>query len=78
MTISTITKKILNDGTTLEIVSWISDAVRPGERMYQLNLRDGPGTLSYPTNFEDYTEPQIREMYNSIKSKKDFKIMRGW
>jgi len=62
----------LKDGTVLKLKTWVSDSIRPGKRMYQLALVEGPLTIQFPTNYEDYTEKQVREIYESVKSKADF------
>jgi hypothetical protein len=80
MSIDCIAEKKLKNGTTLRLQTWISDVIRPGKRMYQLALTEGsPGcqlTIQFPTNYEHFTEAQVRGMYKSIKSREDLvKIM---
>ena len=75
-----VAEKQLDDKTTLKVVTWVSDQVRPGQRMYHLELTEAYGyaTTKYPINFEDFSKDEITGMYDSIHSKKDFeKMMRG-
>lgn len=76
MSIEYIAERELDDGTTLKLKTWVSDMIRSGQKMYQLNLVDGCLTTQFPTNYEDYTEAQVRTMYSSIQSRADLrKIM---
>lgn len=58
------------------LYSWISDGVRPGVRMHQLHLMwDGrsEGSLTqFPTDYENYTGAQVRAMYDTIETVRDF------
>jgi hypothetical protein len=67
-----IAEKQLEDGTVLKLKTWVSDSIMPGKRMYQLALVEGPLTIQFPTNYEDYTKKQVRGIYESVKSKADF------
>ena len=75
-----IAEKILEDGSLLKIRMWVSDAVMPGQKMYQLGILSCTDNghrheRNWPVNFEDYTEAQIRDIYNRIESEKQFKEM---
>ncbi|PIU30329.1 hypothetical protein COT07_01305 [Candidatus Woesearchaeota archaeon CG07_land_8_20_14_0_80_44_23] len=70
-----VAEKQLKDGTVLKLKTWVSDSIMPGKRMYQLALVEGPLTMQFPTNYEDYTEKQVREIYESVKSKADFEMV---
>ena len=64
--------KVIGD-SRLELKSWISDSIDPGRRGYQLALVYQNGGFSqYPTDWEDYTEQKIWDMYNSVSSEEDF------
>ena len=75
--ISCIDEKVLCDGCSLQINTWISDVIQPRTRMYQLALVNRGLTIQFPTNYEEFSEKQIREMYGKIRSKKDFDKIRG-
>lgn len=63
---------------TLELKTWISDTIAPRRRVYQLVLVQSNGHLrtQFPTDWERYTESQIREMYGSVNSVEDFDRLR--
>jgi len=68
-----IDAKELRDGEILRIVTWVSDVLRPGHRMYQLELwRDRVRTSRIPARFENFDKQQIRAMYQRINSSADF------
>jgi len=78
-----VAEKQLEDGTVLKLKTWVSycpflrvrNAIRPGKRVYQLALVEGPLTIQFPTNYDDYTEKQVREIYEYVKSKADFEMV---
>ncbi|GEM_PF-6718639 len=74
--IETALEKKLQDGTTLKLVSWVSDFVRPGQTMYQLHLVHGFVISGFPINYEDFSEKQMRGIYDSITSRADFEKVR--
>jgi hypothetical protein len=66
-----LAEKKLDDRTTLKLKTWVSDVVSPGKRMYQLELVKDSMSTQFPTNFEDFTEAQVRRMYYSVRSESD-------
>lgn len=72
-----IAERQLEDGTSLRLTTWVSEVVRPGQRMYQLKLVEGGLTIRFPTAYEKFTEARVREMYASIQSRKELlRIMK--
>ena len=70
-----LARKVLDENCVLVMHSWTSDMVSPGRRMYALKLFDkdaGYFTSGFPSNYEDYTEAKIRDLYDEIKTKADF------
>ncbi len=78
MGIDYIAEKALEYGITLRLKTFISDVIRPGQRMYQLELEERKGGFSFasqfPTKWEKYTEQEIREMYDKITTFKEAKL----
>ncbi|MEW5897414.1 MAG: hypothetical protein AB1668_06995 [Nanoarchaeota archaeon] len=76
MPIDYITERRLEDGTTLKLRTWESDAARPGvcpnQRMYLLELTGSCWTLSFSTASGSLTKLQAGEMYRSITSREGF------
>ena len=64
-------KKIGRQGL-LGLKTWVSDSIRPGQRGYQLLFRNKSLNMQFPTNWENYSEIQVREMYDSVSSIKDW------
>lgn len=60
------------DETTLRLFTWISDSIRPGQRAFQVILDQPYFSKRTPTNWEDYSEKDIREMFMGINSSEDF------
>lgn len=59
---------------TLGLYTWVSDVVRPGQRMYQLHLMDGHGNETrFPTRYEDYTYEDVLSIYNMVNSRGEFR-----
>jgi hypothetical protein len=76
MSEKTILKKKFDNRTTLEMVSFVSDIVSPGRHFYQLSLRDGNITTNFPADWENYSQNEIGEMYDSINSESE--ALRCW
>jgi len=74
--ITTICEKELLGKTKLELRTWVSDVIQPGTRMYQLALNERGLTIQFPTDYENFTKTQIRDMYNWIRCKEDFDYIR--
>ena len=69
--------KKLQDGSELRLLTWVSDFISPGERGYQLTLHRKSGLITQnPTDWENYSEAQVREMYASVESERDFDELR--
>ena len=61
-----IERKRFRDGSELQLKCRTSDFIQPGRIGYQLALasRDGLLTTQHPIDWENYTEQQIRKMYD--------------
>ncbi len=68
----TVKKKTLKDGSVLQLITWISDSIRPGRRMHRLSLADGLTTISHPPDFENFSKAEIYTMYQKINSGEEF------
>ena len=72
-----LAEKQLTDGTKLKLQTYVSGFIGPvGARMYKLKLVEHRGVWDWPT-YDDYSETEVREFYDSIDSKKDFLRIRG-
>jgi len=75
-----IEEKLLHEGVSLKLQTWISDVIEPGRRMYQLALVQGPEgntlTTQFPIRTECFSEEEVRNMYDHINSKQDFQLLR--
>ena len=75
-----IESKVLSEDIRLELKRWTSDFIEPGRIGYQLALVSFNGglTTQFPIDWENYSEQQIRRMYDTINSAEDFnRIRRG-
>ena len=74
-----IERKRLEDNVELQLKRWTSDVIRPGRVGYQLALVrfGGELTTQFPIDWENYTERQVRDMYNAINSTDDFERIRN-
>jgi len=75
----TIERKKLQDGSELQLKTWISDVIRPGRRGYQLALVRFSGGLvtQHPIDWENYSMAEVREMYSRIRCVEDFEGLRS-
>ncbi|MFH1802747.1 MAG: hypothetical protein ABH864_04865 [archaeon] len=70
-------RKELQDGSELQLRTWVSDVIQPGRRGYQLALNYRSGLIAqHPTDWENYSEAQIRKMYSSVERVEDFEKLR--
>ena len=81
MAIQKLLEKNLEDGNKLRLKTWVSDVISPGKRMFQLDflIQDGEhvcGTIQFPTRYECFSENQIRDMYDAVRTKEDFDGLR--
>ena len=68
--------KRLDDGELLGLKTWTSDVIRPGQKGYQLILRKNGLTMQFPTDWENYSETEVRQMYDSVNSIEDWYELR--
>ena len=68
---TTVKEKVLEDGSRLKMVSWISGHVDPGRRMYQVQIYDTSGSTNFPTDFENFSKRQVRKFFDQVSTHED-------